>query len=161
MTLLLVLLAGCVNPACHHQDSDQVPVSIGGTHWTLELAQGEEAIQRGMMDRAAIPDGTGMLFVFDEPSIRRFWMANCLVDIDLLYLDGRGRIVSLHRMVTEPPRSPSESVSQYERRLPLYASGSPVRFAIELPAGSIDRLGLKSGDRIPLDLAMLKGGSRL
>jgi uncharacterized membrane protein (UPF0127 family) len=79
------------------------------------------------------------------------------VDIDIIFLDTRGRVTALHRMKAEPPRSPQESDEAYRSRLPMYSSGLPAQFAIELPAGSLDRLKLAVEDRIELDLDRLKG----
>ena len=63
-------------------------------------------------------------------------------------------------MKKEPPRRADESVRAYEQRLKLYPSRRPVRFAIELETGSIDRLKLKPGQTIPLDLRRLKKMAR-
>ncbi len=83
-------------------------------------------------------------------------MKDCLIDIDLIFLDGRGRIIRLHKMKREPPRGKDESVFAYERRLKDYSSHRPMQFAIELEAGSIDRLKLEPGRTIRLDLRRLR-----
>jgi len=157
--LLIVLLTMCA-AACEQSAASREQVRIGTDEWTLELAIGETAIRRGLMDRDSIPARTGMLFVFPAPVIHQFWMANCRTDIDVMFLDGQGRITTMYRMPAEPPRGNQESVSQYERRLPRYSSRVPVRFAIELPAGSIDTLGLRVGDAIPIDIQRLKSLAR-
>jgi uncharacterized membrane protein (UPF0127 family) len=38
----------------------------------------------------------------------------------------------------------------------MYSSRIPVRFAIELPAGSIDAMGVKAGESVSLDTDRLK-----
>ncbi|MDP6157609.1 MAG: DUF192 domain-containing protein [Phycisphaerales bacterium] len=157
--LLIILLTLCL-VACEQSAATREHVRIGSDDWSLELAVGDAAIQRGMMGRETIPRGTGMLFVFSEPVIHQFWMANCLIDIDVIFLDGQGRVTTMYRMVTEPPRRAEESQLQYEQRLPLYSSRVPVRFAIELPAGSIDALALRVGDAVPIAIDRLKSLSR-
>ncbi len=97
-----------------------------------------------------------MLFVYRNSLRRSFWMKNCLVDIDLVFLDRRGRIVALHKMKVEPPRRKSESEGAYHRRLKSYPSRRRSQFAIELKAGSIDHLKLKRGKTIGLDFKKLK-----
>lgn len=153
--LLIVLFMLCLI-ACERSAQTREQVRIGSSEWTLELALGDAAIARGLMDRESIPAGTGMLFVFPEPAVHRFWMANCLTDIDVIFLDGQGRVTTMYRMLAEPPKRSEESQLQYERRLPRYSSRVPVRFAIELPPGSIDTLGLRVGDAVPIDLDRLK-----
>lgn len=156
--LLGVILSGATG--CDRSGPAHEQVQIGERDWDLELAIGQAAIQRGLMDRAAIPAGTGMIFVFPTPQVHRFWMANCLIDIDVIFLDGQGRVTTLYSMASEPPRRRDESQSGYEQRLPLYSSHVPVRFAIEFPAGSIEHLGLRAGDRVDIDVDRLKSLTR-
>ena len=131
-------------------------VSIGGEAWTLELALDDESIRRGLMHRDSIPEDGGMLFIFPDSDMRSFWMANCLIDIDLIFLDTRGTITALHEMKIEDPQEAGESELAYNTRLKNYKSGFPARFAIELPAGAITRLQLRINQKLPLELGELK-----
>ena len=136
------------------------PVVIEGETFRLEPAVTPRARQRGLGGREKIEDHGGMLFVFPDARRRSFYMKDCIFDIDILFLDDRGRITAVHKMKTEPPRRADESARAYERRLKLYPSRLPVRFAIELVTGSIERLKLKPGVTIPLDLPRLKKMAR-
>jgi uncharacterized membrane protein (UPF0127 family) len=131
-------------------------IRIGDETFHLELAADPAATARGLMERTSIPPDGGMLFVFPEASERWFWMKNCVIEIDLIFLDGRGTVTATHRMAVEAPRGENETEFDYETRLRHYDSRYPAQFAIELRAGSIDRLGLGVEDQIPLDLARLK-----
>ena len=135
-------------------------VLIAGETFRLEPAVDAKARQRGLGGREKIEDHGGMLFVFPDARRRSFYMKDCVFDIDIMFLDDRGRITALHKMKTEPPRRQDETVRAYERRLKLYPSRRPVRFAIELETGSIERLKLKPGLSIPLDLPRLKKMAR-
>ncbi|MBT4768882.1 MAG: DUF192 domain-containing protein [Phycisphaerae bacterium] len=160
--LLVLVLCGMslMTFGCDRSGASLEQVRIGARDWDLELAISEAAIRRGLMDRATIPAGTGMIFVFSTPTVHRFWMANCLIDIDVIFLDGQGRVTTMYRMKAEPARGSAESQLGYEQRLPLYSSHVPVRFAIEFPAGSIDHLGLRVGDRVDIDVDRLKSMTR-
>ncbi len=131
-------------------------VVIGAETFRLEIAADPKSRIRGLMQRTKIQDHGGMLFVFRKSMRRSFWMKNCLVDIDLVFLDRRGRIVTLHKMKVQPPRRKNESEGAYHRRLKSYPSHRRSQFAIELKAGSIDRLKLKQGKSIELDFKKLK-----
>ena len=87
-------------------------------------------------------------------------MKNCLIDIDLIFLDSRGTITSLHEMPYEEPQSDSETEWEYEQRLQHYWSYRPARFAIELASGSIHRLNLRVNDHVALDLPLIKKMAR-
>jgi uncharacterized membrane protein (UPF0127 family) len=151
-SLALLALAACRPAAAPGLE----PIVIKGQTFHLEVAAEPAARARGLMERQELkPDG-GMLFIFPEPAPQAYWMGNCRIDIDIIFLDGRGRVTAAHRMKAEAPRRPEESEAQYDARMPRYPSGYPAQFAIELPAGSIDRLGLRVDDRIDLDLDRLK-----
>ena len=135
-------------------------VEIAGERFTLEPAIDPVARTRGLMGRREIAQQGGMLFIFPRPNYQSFWMANCLVDIDLIFLDPRGRVTAAHRMKWERPRGADESELAYQTRLRSYPSVFPAQFAIELAAGSIDRLGIRVEHKIELDLDRLKALAR-
>jgi hypothetical protein len=120
------------------------------------VAADPASTEMGLMHRASIPDDGGMLFIFPAAERRSFWMGHCLVDIDIIFLDPRGRVTATHRMKAESPQREGESDAAYDARMPRYPSVRPAQFAIELKAGSLDRLDVGVDDRIDLDLQRLK-----
>lgn len=130
-------------------------VGIAAETFRLELAADVGSRDKGLMGRDHIDSGSGMLFIYAKPQALTFWMANCVIDIDILFLDAKGRIVSTYRMKAEPPRKSREAQDAYEARLKRYNSRLPAQFAIELKAGTIERLKLKPGQRIELETARL------
>lgn len=126
-------------------------VTIAGESFMLDVAADDDACAVGLKGRPGIEVSGGMIFLYRLPAIRSFWMAECKVDIDVLFLDSTGRIVAKHEMKAEAPREAGESVASYESRLKRYSSNRPMQFAIELRAGSIDRLKLKVGQKIALE----------
>ena len=162
MTLLVavLLLSACTAAGCKQGHPETERVHIGGQAWDLEVAADDVSIQQGLMHRPTIPDGTGMLFIFDRPEIHTFWMGHCLTDIDLIFVDVTGRIISLHEMKVESPQTPSETDWAYRQRMASYPSMLPAQLAIELPPGSIDRLGLKAGQSLELDIHRLRARTR-
>jgi uncharacterized protein len=150
---------------CEEQDSDPnyQRVRIAGKTYRLELAATPEKRVQGLSGRTEIPELGGMLFVFPRSEVRvqNFVMRDCPIDIDIIFLDPSGRIVAMHEMKAEEPRGPGEGapgefVEAYENRLKRYSSRFPAQFAIELKGGSLPRLNLKEGDKIPLPLEELK-----
>jgi hypothetical protein len=157
---LLLALAGCKGRISEAPKTEAV--TIKGRPFKLELAIDSESRQRGLMHRDSIPDDGGMLFVFpdDQVTIQRFWMGYCQVDMDIIFLDRQGRVTATHRMKMDQPRANDETEAEYDARLPRYSSGYPAQFAIELKAGSLDRLNVKVDERIELDLPRLKAMAR-
>ncbi len=137
-----------------------VTVQIGGEPFTVDVSADDASRIRGLGGVTEIPPDGGMIFIFPDSQVRSFLMRDCLVDIDVMFLDPQGRVTAVHTMPMEPPRRADEPQPTYERRLPLYPSGYPAQFAIELRAGTLGRLGVEVNSKIPLDLRRLKALAR-
>lgn len=129
-------------------------VRMGGETFELDTALTQEERLRGLSFREEIaPDG-GMVFAFPEKQRQAFVMRDCLVPIDIAYLDDDGRIVNMYTMRVQPRRE-GESTREYERRLSRYPSAERVRLVVEFKAGTFKRLGVKRRDVIEGDFASL------
>jgi len=115
-------------------------LALGTESFTVELAFTRAARNRGLMFRPELPPNAGMLFVFDKTIPQNFYMKNCLIDLDLLYLDDTGQVTKIITMQKPVPGQP----------LLYYSSDVPVKYALELPAGTARRLNLAPGQKIPL-----------
>ncbi len=151
-------------------------VTISGNEFKLEVANTEETRYKGLSGRASIPADGGMLFVFPARGVQThgFVMRDCPVPIDIIYLDASGRIVAMHKMVPEPPRTEKEKVltrdprypewtasnTAYETRLRQYSSGFPSQYVIELAGNTLDSLNLKAGQKIELAFDRLKKAAK-
>ena len=137
-----------------------IGLQVGDTRYAMELATTDTTRARGMGGRGTFPAGTGMLFVNPGDQVRRYWMVDCLVDIDVAFIDRFGRITAMHRMKAEPPRGSGERYDRYSARLKRYSSRRPARYALELPSGELSRLGLKVGRIVPLPHGQLQAMAR-
>ena len=145
--------AGPAPPAEQWVQGEAMRVVIAGESFLLELALDADARYQGLSDRPVIPRDAGMLFVFPDARERSFVMRRCLVPIDLIYLDGAGRVISMHEMELEP-------YNRADFLLRQYRSHGPAQFVIELAEGSIRRLGLSRGDEVELPKEELKARAR-
>ncbi len=137
------------------EKSQREIVSIKNETFFLELAVTPESRRKGLMMRKQLDADGGMIFVFPECKIQRFWMANTLVDLDLIFLTPEGKITDILTMKTESERRAQETEAEYHARLPGYRSTKPVQIAIELQAGTADFLNLSVGDTISIDTERL------
>lgn len=153
--------SGITEPTPTENGRYLVPATIGGERFTLETSLNDEQRALGLGGREEIPEDGGMVFAFpaSRKAVQRFYMAKCLVDIDIAYVDDSGRVVKMYTMPKEPPRREDESELEYISRLPLYSSGVPVRYAVEVKAGTLRRLGVNEGDRIEMDWEWLKANA--
>lgn len=100
----------------------------------VEIAKTEEQRNKGFMNRKSIPDGTGMLFVFESDRILSFWMKNTPHPLSIAYIDRSGKIRNIFDM---KPFSLSDVKSTVS-----------VRYALEVPRGWFEKVGIKIGDRV-------------
>ena len=136
-------------------------VKLSGKWFHLELALDDAVRMKGLGQREHIEEDGGMLFVFPAARESAFVMRDCPIPIDIIYLDGSGRIVAMHQMQPDPPRGPDEGkpgqiVDKYEKRLKQYPSRFPMQMAIELKGGTLPGLKLKEGEKVDLPIAELK-----
>jgi len=111
-----------------------------GKRFTTELVQSRAATKRGLMYRDGLPSKEGMFFLFTEPPYRRsMWMNNMRFPLDIVWLDGTLKIVSIRKNV-QPCISEAEC--------PNISSIYKAQHAIEFSAGDADALGLQVGDMI-------------
>jgi uncharacterized membrane protein (UPF0127 family) len=154
----VLLLGACVStPGCSKPAAPAgfEVVEIGGRTFTLELVADNDTRVLGLGGRTSIPEDGGMLFSFPDSQIRQFVMRDCLVDIDIIFLDTEGLILAMHHMPVEEPKRPEESASQYEMRLKRYSSRFNARYVIELRGGMLENLDLQTGQQIKLDTKRL------
>ena len=103
----------------------------------LEVARTPEQQEIGLMNRKSLPDNRGMLFPFNPPRPVVFWMKNCLMNLDMVFLQN-GVVKAIANDVPPCKTEPC----------PLYGSNVPIDQVIELRGGRAKELGLKVGDRL-------------
>jgi uncharacterized membrane protein (UPF0127 family) len=112
-----------------------------GASFALEIAADPATRARGYMFREHVGAGEAMLFVFDETGFWDFWMKNCEVPLDIIWLDEGLRVVDIAH---ERPPCPAEGSCPALR--PLRAA----RYVLEVAGGTAHREGLRRGDELIL-----------
>lgn len=143
-------------------------VKVGGKWFHLEIADTDEIRMKGLGQRDHIEADGGMLFVFSQPHTTAFVMRDCPIDIDIIYLDQYGKVITSYQMKAEPPRDESKgegkigdfNATPYESRLKPYPSRNPTQFVIEIKGGTLPSLNIKEGEKIDLPLAALKSRAK-
>jgi uncharacterized membrane protein (UPF0127 family) len=111
---------------------DSVPVLI-----TVEIARTAEEQSKGLMHRKKLPDGEGMIFVYDRDQQLSFWMKNTVIPLSIAFIASDGRIIEIRDM------QPLD--------LSSIKSSRSVRYALETPQGWFTRAGIQSGDIVIID----------
>ena len=136
----------------------EMTLRIGETSHRVvaEIADDARERQQGLMCREIVPLGSGMLFIFQNAFPRNFWMFNTYAPLDIIYLGDERNVVNALRM--EPCPRPNNYDYDAWRAACLslassYGSTDSARFALELPAGWLDSVGLKLDDLKDLEVS--------
>lgn len=100
-------------------------------------AESPAAREQGLMfveDREMRPD-QAMIFVYDPPERVAMWMKNTLLPLDMLFVDARGCIVTIRE------RAQPGSLATIQSRVPVF-------LVVELKAGTVEQLAIRTGDRV-------------
>ena len=119
-----------------------------GTAWVVfgadtvvaEVARTADERAQGLMYRQEVPDGTGMLFVFETSEVRSFWMQNTYVALDIAFLDASYTVVDIQQM--EPLTTDS------------HESRGAAMFALEVRKGWFAEHGIAPGARAQIVFGM-------
>jgi len=99
-----------------------------------EIAQTQEERNNGLMFRKKLPDGEGMLFVFETDHVMSFWMKNTYIPLSIAFITHDGRIIDIKDM--------------YPRDTSSVTSSRSARYALEAPQGWFSRSGVRTGDKV-------------
>lgn len=112
-------------------------VVFGPDTVVAEIASTPRAHEMGLMFRDSLPDGTGMLFVFEEEEVRGFWMDNTYIDLDVAFIDASFRIIGFERL---------EAMDKEVKDSP-----APFMYALEVPLGWFEAHGVSVGDTVRIE----------
>lgn len=106
-----------------------------GAKITAEMADTEEKRTLGLMFREHLDPDQGMIFIFPVADYYRFWMKNCLFDIDIIWLDEKKRIVYHEENLPPCKADPC----------PSYGHQGKALYVVETTGGFFKKMGLKNG----------------
>ena len=110
--------------------------SKSGVHvFTVEIADTEPLREKGLMYRKSLPPSHGMLFDFHSDQPVGFWMKNTYIPLDMIFIRGDGRILSI-----------AENTEPFSER--VIQSGGAVQAVLEVSGGTARKLGIAPGDRV-------------
>ena len=104
----------------------------GNRSFSIEIADTDAEREAGLMFRQDMADDHGMLFVFEIQQQVSFWMQNTPMPLDLIFVGQDGKIRAIKH---------GEPQSQA-----IISPGVPVRFVLELKAGTAARNGIGYDD---------------
>jgi hypothetical protein len=130
----LFLLLAVLLCAAARAELPVVQLSAGMHLIRAELADSMVTRMEGLMYRKAMPQGSGMVFVFDEAAAHCMWMKNTLIPLSVAFIDEAGTIINIADMQPQSEQS--------------HCATRPARFALEMNKGWFAERGVKPGAKL-------------
>ena len=107
---------------------------------TVQVADTQRKIEKGLMFVRKLPENEGMLFVFSRKVYGGFWMKDTLIPLSIAFLDSNGEILKILDM--EPCIA---------NICPIYDPKLSYHYAIEVNLGWFEKNQIKEGDYVMFD----------
>jgi uncharacterized membrane protein (UPF0127 family) len=141
--LLLAFICGsCGGPETAGPETlgTQTITLPNGQKIRAEVEMNDVDIQKGMMFRDSLARGRGMLFIHQTPGQYKYWMFQCRISLDIVWMDTAHRIVEI-----SPDTPPCKTKASL---CPNYGGNQTAQFVLELGGGEAQRLGLGLGQML-------------
>ncbi len=112
-----------------------------GAIYAVELARTPEEQAQGLMFRESLTARSGMIFLFSDVAPHQFWMKNTMIPLDIVWLDGSGRVLFVSAN-TPPCRADP---------CPNYGPELPAPVVLEIAGGMAAKERVVVGSTIRLD----------
>lgn len=90
---------------------------------------------KGLMYRSSLPESEGMLFLYDHEEELGFYMANCYISLDMIFMNRDKVVVGIVKRAK--PMDPT-----------VLSIGKPSQYVLEVNGGFTDRHSVVPGTRI-------------
>jgi uncharacterized membrane protein (UPF0127 family) len=130
--LFLVLAVAIASSAL--AELPAVQLSTGMHLIRAEVANTMGTRMEGLMHRKSMPQGAGMVFVFEEIAAHCMWMKNTLIPLSVAFIDESGEIINIADMTPHSEQS--------------HCAAKPARYALEMNQGWFAQRGIKPGAKL-------------
>ena len=111
-------------------------LQINGIEFVVEPAVNDEEKVSGLSPRSSLEEKHGMLFMYEEAGSHEFWMKDMKFPLDFVWIDSERKVVDVTENVS--PESYPEK----------FSPSVPVNYILEVPAGSVKKFDIKTGDQV-------------
>ena len=95
--VVIIVFAMILYTKIGNKASTFIPVKIGNKTVNAEIADTFFKQMKGLMGIKSLPEDQGMLFVFDQPAVRKFWMLNTSIPLDMIWINSSKKIIYIEK----------------------------------------------------------------
>lgn len=122
-----------------------VDTANGPVIFSAEVAQTDKERALGLMYRTKLSSYAGMYFVFPEDTTGGFWMKNCEIALDMLFINKDGVITDIKENV-----APCKVSDPTQENCPIYTPSTAYRYVLEINGGASKQNGITQGQQVTL-----------
>ena len=138
--ILIMNLLSCYTSIYQDDKHNKISqVRINSERISVEIADSDEEISRGLMWRKTLDRDKGMLFIYPDNAVRYFWMKNTYIKLDMAFIDANHVIRTIH------------TADRIGDEKTLYSSLVPVQYVLEVNAGWFKQHNIGIGDTVYFD----------
>ena len=144
LVICLIIIACLGVYIAYHNKQTGVEISkacFGQQCFNIEIAQTNVERQTGLMFREGLCNNCGMLFMFEQPNIYRFWMKNTLIHLDMIWIDENKTIVYIKEYAQPCATENCES----------FTPDKEAKYVLEINAGLIQEYNMMLGDKVTFE----------
>lgn len=116
-------------------------VKIGKATLKVEIADTPEKRGKGLSGRENLATDSGMLFLFNNPDIQRFWMKDMRIPLDIIWIRDNKVVDLLNNIAPPKPNTRDQDLTIYQPR-------EAVDKVLEVNGGFINFFNVHLGDTI-------------
>ena len=120
-------------------------IKIDDVVLSVKIADTEANMARGLMFEEKLPYDKGMLFVFDDEGTRFMWMLNMQFNLDVIWFDESGNVVSIDKNV--PPCMTTVEIFVCKEN---GVSSDNTQYVLEVSAGFVDKFDITNDSKLEL-----------
>lgn len=111
-----------------------IRLAAGSGNLEVEVASNKAQRSLGLMNRAAMPESRGMLFVYPAPAYFCMWMKNTKIPLSVAFIDAQGQVINIEDMT---PKTETNHCTQRN-----------ATYALEANRGWFAKHGVSSGSQV-------------
>ena len=134
--ILLIIAFFCLG--CQVEKMEKKQACFDNDCYSVEIAKNTYQQAQGLMDREALGEKEGMLFVYDTEDNQQFWMKNMKFSLDIIWLNNSRKIIDFKENISPCEKNPCST----------YQIDNKSQYVLELPADSIKKNNIKIGDKL-------------
>jgi len=132
-TIILLIIVLVIAIVLFFAIEKQARVCFDKQCFKVEIAETQEQLTKGLMNRQSLDPDKGMLFIFEIEHEHSFWMKDTLIPLDIIWINTNMQVVHIERNV-QPCDEECETMVPEQK----------AKYVLEINPGILD---IKIGDK--------------